>query len=877
MLRFLSSLFSSIFVLGIIGIVAILYTVWHFSQGLPDYTQLETYTPPITTRLYASDGTLLNEYAIERRVFVPLNKIPDNVKNAFMSAEDKSFYSHIGLDFIAIARAAATNAKNLVTGNRGGLVGASTITQQVAKNFLLTSERTYSRKIKEAILALRMERAFEKDHILELYLNEIYLGKSAYGVAAAALHYFNKDLTELTLAESAFLAALPKAPNRYHPDRSYEAAVARRNWVLDRMAEDSKITLSQAAMAKLEDIVLNSRPKDETVQNAEYYSEEVRREVVNSMGEDSIYLGGLAIRTSLVPRLQELAYKTLRAGLVEYDRNHGYRGHVGTIVMDDDWLETLEGLEKPVGMPPEWKMAAVISTTNKIAAIGFGDGTMGLIPFSQVRWARTNEVDQTVGPEIKEISDVLKKGDVILVEEISLSNKARKKQGLPELIENEDGEWEGEKIYGLRQIPNVEGAMVVMDPHTGRVWAMVGGYSFERSQFNRAVQAYRQPGSSFKPFVYLAALDSGYTPSSLILDAPFVLDQGYGLPKWKPHNYNTSISGEVTMRVGLEHSKNLMTVRMAQAIGMDKVVDYAKRFGIKDDLEPLLSMSLGAGESTLLKLTNSYAMIVNGGKKVTPSLIDRIQDRTGKTIYKYDDRECEDCSVEYNTGIEPPNLPDNREQITDPMSAYQMVNMMQGVVERGSGWKGRVWGRPLAAKTGTSDNLKDAWYIGFSPDMVVGIFMGFDVPSTLGNKSTGGVIGGPIFKSFMTQALKGKPATPFRIPAGIKLVQVVRKTGKPLDKYVANSKEVIITEAFKPGTENIEQVVVTGTETVEKPKEEPIIALDENGNPIALAPETIEGAEEGIEPEDIIEIDESRQILEELNKSDSIPGVGGLY
>ncbi len=862
MLRFLSSLFSSIFVLGFIAVVSVLYGIWHFSKGLPDYTQLETYTPPVTTRLYASDGTLLNEYARERRLFVPIEKIPDVLKDAFLSAEDKNFYHHMGIDFIAIARAAVTNVLNKFGG--GGLVGASTITQQVAKNFLLTSERTYTRKIKEAILSLRMERAFTKDHIFELYLNQIYLGKSAYGVAAAALNYFDKDLRDITLEEAAFLAALPKAPNRYNPEKSYEAAKERRNWVIGRMLEDGKISEEQAINAKATDIVLNKRPGDDLVKNAEYYSEEVRREVVNSMGDDSIYLGGLAIRTSLDPKLQKIAHETLRGGMIEYDRNHGYRGPLMNIRMGAEWLDTFKEIEKPIAMPDDWKMAVVISVKNSMAAVGFADGTQGLLPLSQVEWARESLVGQKVGDVISSVRDVLKKGDIILVQEITLSNKERAKKGLPELSTNEAGEEVGEKIYGLRQIPNVEGAMVVMDPHTGRVLAMVGGFSFEKSQFNRAVQAQRQTGSSFKPFIYLAALDNGYTPSSLILDAPFVLDQGPGLPKWKPHNYTTSISGETTMRVGLEHSKNLMTVRMAQVLGMDKIVDYAKRFGISDDLEPLLSMSLGAGESTLLKLTTAYAMIVNGGKKVYPSLIDRIQDRTGKTIFKEDVRECIDCQIEYSEGLMPPELPDDREQITDEMSAYQMVNMMQGVVERGSGWKGRVWGRPLAAKTGTSDNLKDAWYIGFSPDMVVGIFLGFDVPSTLGAKSTGGMVGGPIFKNFMTQALKGTPATPFRVPAGIKLVRVERKTGKPLEKYNPEEKKVIILEAFKPGTEYLELPVVIGKDPEEeKIEEEPM--FDEDGEIIPP------------EPKEVIELDESRQILEEINKSDEIPGVGGLY
>ncbi len=872
MLRFFSSLFSSIFILGIISIVTVLYVIWHFGQSLPDYKQLATYTPPITTRLYASDGTLLNEYAKERRIFVPIEKIPDKVKYAFMSAEDKNFYNHIGIDFIALTRAVVTNVLNMVGVYNGGLVGASTITQQVAKNFLLTSERTLNRKIKEAILSLRMERTFSKDHIFELYLNEIYLGQSAYGVAAASLNYFNKDLSELTLAEAAYLAALPKAPNRYNPATDYDDAIERRNWVLGRMVKDGRISEQEALLAQAEDIIMDKRPKEDMVQNAQYYSEEVRREVVNTMGEDSIYQGGLAIRTSLVPRLQEIAYTTLRQGLINYDRNHGYRGHVANIVMDENWLESLAAVEKPVGALEDWHLAAVISTSPEIAALGFADGSQGLIHISQLKWARKSGIEQTVGDEILAVEEVLKPGDVILAKELSVSNAQRKKQGLPELVKDENGEYIGEKVYGLRQVPNIEGAMVVMDPHTGRVWAMVGGFDFKRSQFNRAVQAYRQPGSSFKPFIYLAALDQGYTPSSLILDAPFVLDQGPGMPKWKPHNYNTSISGETTMRVGLEHSKNLMTVRMAQAIGMDTVVDYAKRFGIKDDLEPLLSMSLGAGETTLLKMSNAYAMIVNGGKKVTPSLIDRIQDREGKTIYKHDLRECMDCEVDFTQELQPPSLPDDREQITDPMSAYQMVNMMQGVVERGSGWKGRVWGRPLAAKTGTSDSQKDVWFIGFSPDMVVGIFMGFDTPRTLGKGSTGGMVGGPIFKSFMTQALKGQPATPFRIPPGIKLVRVDRKSGKPLTKYSSDNQNIIL-EAFKPGTENSQLPVVMGSSTMEDKKPEvqpePEIKIDilTGEEIISETTEVTEELPEGTEVLDepvVEEIDDSRQMMPSL-------------
>ena len=770
-----------LFLLFIGGGIFAVGVVIHYSKDLPDYRQLEVYTPAVTTRFYAGDGRLLAEYAAEKRVFLPIDDIPDIVKKAFISAEDQRFYSHSGIDPIGLTRAMISNLKNLRTDKRMG--GASTITQQVAKNFLLTSERSIKRKIKEAIISFRMEKAFNKGHILELYLNEIYLGGGSYGIAAAAMNYFNKSVDELTLAEAAFLAALPKAPNKYNPETNYDEAKARRDWVISRMLKDGAITEKEADAAIAEPIVIN-HPHMDMTKEAGYFAEEVRRMIIAKYGADSIYEGGLAVSTSVDPKIQEIAVNALKNGLINYDKRHGYRGPLVSIDIGEHWQNDLKKAVLPEYVPENWKRALVTDVNKNEAKIAFVDGTTGTIPLAEITWARSNKEDQDIGGAITSATQVFKVGDIILAEQIF---KDAKKKDYPA------------DTYTLRQMPDVEGALVAMDPHTGRVLAMAGGFSFKKSEFNRATQAKRQPGSSFKPFVYLAALDQGFTPSSIILDAPFSLDQGEGKGKWRPQNYSTNFYGPTTLRVGLEKSRNLMTVRLAnhKDVGMKRIVEYAAKFGIADHLQPVLAMSLGSGETTLLRLTAAYSMLVNGGKKITPSLIDKIQDRSGKTIYRHDDRECPECFEPFVKGAQPPSLPDMREQLTDPMSAYQIVNMLNGVIENGTGRAAMIKGRPLAGKTGTTDGNFDAWFMGFSPDLAVGVFVGFDEPRTLGAKDTGGVVAAPIFRDFMSKALAGKPPTPFRVPSGIKFVRVNHKTGLPAKAF---DNDVIL-EAFKPGTD----------------------------------------------------------------------------
>ena len=777
MFKTLSSLLSTFFFFAVIGLVLILTSFWKISQELPDFRQLAKYEPAVTTRLYAGDGQLMMEYATEKRLFVPEEKIPTIVKEAFIAAEDKNFYHHSGIDFFGIARAVIGNLKNIGTGRRPA--GASTITQQVAKNFLLSSELSYVRKLKEAILATRIEQAFTKQHILELYLNEIYLGNRSYGVAAAALNYFGKSLDELSLEEVAYLAALPKGPNNYNPSRHYDAAIARRNWVLDRMAEEGYVTVDDAEAAKLKPLVTIQR-RGEFVDDAEYFSEEVRRQVKNKFGEDALYEGGLLIRTTLNPKLQKIASKAFREEIKNYDRRHGWRGPLANIPLDADYKKSLAEVELPAGKDDSLSKAVVLSVSVDKAEIETADGDRGVIPLYVLSWARKNLKNQGIGNAPQQVSDVLAKGDVVLVEKISPATVASK--NLPE------------NSYNLRQVPNVEGGLIALDPHTGKVLAMVGGYSFRKSQFNRATQAFRQTGSAFKPVVYLAALDNGYSPTDLILDAPFVLDQGPGKPKWKPVNYSKRFYGLMTLRQGIEKSRNLMTVRLAQDVGMKKVAEYAKKMGVNDNLPPLLSMALGAGETRLINMASAYGIMVNGGKKASPYFIERIQDRNGKTIYKHDERECEECVQDSWKNQPIPELNDNREQIVDPLSAYQMVSILEGVAQRGTAARLRQLGKHLAGKTGTTNKNQDAWFVGFSPDLVVAVYVGFDEPRTLGRYETGAGSALPIFNNFMREALANQPDIPFRIPAGIKLVRVNYENGKPAQP---TDKSVIL-EALKP-------------------------------------------------------------------------------
>jgi len=766
-----------------------LYVLHRYGRNLPEHQQLAAYEPPVVTRVHAGDGRLMAEFSREKRVFVPIAAIPRRVIDAFLSAEDKNFYRHPGIDVMGIARAAIRNVVNAADNRR--LQGASTITQQVAKNFLLTNEVSIERKIKEAILAVRIERALSKDRILELYLNEIYLGRGSYGVAAAALNYFDRSLDELTVAQAAYLAALPKAPNNYDPDRDAAEAKARRDWVIQRMVEDKVLTPAEAAEAEAEPLVAVKATSVETVR-ADYAAEEIRRLLLARFGEDELYGGGYVVRATLDPRLQAIGEKALRDGMVAYDRRHGWRGPVAHLDLaeGDDWAAKLAEVKPPAGLAP-WRLAVVLDLGKQDTGIGFADGTHGTIPFERLKWARPTAKDQTLGPAVGRPSDVLSVGDVVAVEQAVGEDGA----AIPD-------------TYTLRQIPDIGGGLVAMDPHTGRILAMVGGWSFQDSQFNRATQAMRQPGSSFKPFVYMAALDHGFTPSSTVEDAPIVIEQGPNLPKWKPENYTQEFYGLSTLRLGIEKSRNLMTIRVANRIGMEAVRDYARRFGIVDDLPLYLPMALGAGETTLLKMATGYAMMVNGGKRIQPSLIERIQDRYGRTVFRRDERVCEACADVAWAGQDQPAVPDLREQVVDPATAYQMVSMLQGVVERGTGAAIAELGRPLAGKTGTTDEYRDTWFVGFSPDLVVAVYLGFDTPRTLGKKETGSSVAVPVFKAFMAAALAGQPATPFRVPPGIRLVRVDAKTGL----LPGAGTEKVIVEAFKPGTEPTTSQPAQGSE-----------------------------------------------------------------
>ena len=773
-MRVLAALSLFAVVMALVGVGAILFGFYHFGKGLPDYQQLANYNPPVVTRIHAGDGRLMAEFAKEKRVFIPVRAMPKRLIKAFLSAEDKTFYSHPGVSIPAIIKAAIINLRYINTDRRP--VGASTITQQVAKNFLLTNEVSISRKIKEIILSLRIERAFSKDQILELYLNEIYLGFSSYGVAAAALNYFDKSLDDLTLGEIAFLAGLPKAPNNYHPTRYQKAARVRRNYVLNRMVENGHIPI-KIASAEMEKPVRVRPVSSSDSARAEYFVEEVRRELMGRFGRLGLYGGGLSVRTTLDTNLQSTAESSLRYGLSAYDRRHGWRGPLGWVDLGKDWRTNFKKFLLPKDVT-NWVTAVVIESHVKSALIAFGDGSRGTLPWSGMRWARISYKDGKRGVRAKKPSDILKPGDVIAVEPLDQANGVNINS------------------YSLRQIPKVSGGIVVMDPHTGRVLAMSGGFSAALSSFNRATQAKRQPGSAFKPFVYLAALDKGFTPSSQILDAPFVINQGPGLPRWRPANYSKKFYGPSPLRLGLERSRNLMTVRLAHNIGMDVIAQYAERFNLVKNMPRYLSMALGASETTLIRLTTAYASLVNGGRRVIPTLIDKIQDRTGKTIFRHDLRSCNGCSLKRWNAKEVPKLAETRKQIVNPKIAYQVVSMLEGVVKRGTGRRINTIGKPLAGKTGTTNDNRDTWFVGFSPDLAVGVFVGFDKPHPLGRGETGSSVAAPIFKKFMEVALKDHNAIPFRVPAGLQLVRVNARTGRP----VAGAEKSVIIEAFLPGT-----------------------------------------------------------------------------
>ncbi len=785
MLRFLGWLFAVGFTLflGLAGVA--IYVIWDVSKDLPDHKQLASYEPPVMTRMHASDGSLLAEYAEQRRLFVPINSVPKKLIQAYISAEDKGFYEHAGLDWRGIGHAVLKYIGVKVMGQKGQIVGASTITQQVAKNFLLTNEKTFTRKLKEALLVQRIETAYNKDQIIELYLNEIFLGLNSYGIAAAALNYFGKSLDQLTLEEMAYLASLPKGPNLYHPFKHTQRAIERRNWVLGQMRENGYITDEDMKKAQAKPLAVSPRPFGAKLFAAEGFAEEVRRDLVAMYGKEALDKGGYSVRTTLDPKLQIFARQALARGLIAFDRKRGYRGaykHVD--LAGGDWAKYLASYKVADDVAP-WRLAVVTEVNETNAVIGLQppfavSGAMsderetGTIPLELMKWAQAYVDGTELGKPVEKAEQVLRAGDIVYV-----APSARPQ------------EWH------LVQMPDVEGGMMAMDPHTGRVLAMVGGFSYSSSQFNRATQAKRQPGSSFKPIVYAAALDNGYTPASVILDAPIEFKLSNG-KIWRPKNYTDHFYGPSTLRLGIEQSRNAMTVRLADDLGMLKIADLAQRLGVYDEMPRNLASALGSSVTTLQNMVTAYSIFANGGKKVEATFIDRIQDRRGKTIFRHDVRACDKCVIEnYDASLPEPELIDDRPQVMSPYTAYQITSMLEGVVQRGTGKKVLVVGKPVAGKTGTSNEERDAWFIGYTPDLTVGVYVGYDNPKPMGHKRTGGELAAPIVADFMTLALKDKAAIPFRVPRAIELIPINAVNGK---RAIFGAEGTIL-EAFKPGDE----------------------------------------------------------------------------
>jgi len=743
-------IFFSLISIGLI--FSVISILWIYSNKLPDYKYLKSYKPSVSSKLYAGNGELVSDFSAEKRIFVPFSAIPEKVINSFLSAEDKNFFKHPGVDAKGVIRAFKNNINNVLKSKR--LEGASTITQQVAKNFLLTNEVSIDRKIKEAILAFRIERSLSKERILELYLNQIYLGQGAYGIASASLRYFDKPISELNYSEAALLAALPKAPSKYNPYKNKKLAKYRRNLVINNLFENSYINEDQHFFLIRSEIKLKKR-KRIFLEDSRYFVEDVRKNVVEKYGFDKVYKQGFNIKTPLNLDLQNIATKALRVGLVNYDKRKGWRGPLINKKINDKWTEGLEKfkLENSIG----WNIAIVKRIDKFEAIIETTEKQTGIIEYEDINWTRKN------------FNKLFKVGDVIYVKKKNEGN------------------------YSLKQLPKANGAIVVMDPYSGRVYAISGGFSFKKSEFNRATQAFRQPGSAFKPFVYALALENNFTPSTIILDAPIVLDQGSDLKMWKPENYGKKFYGPSTLRMGVEKSRNLMTVRVAQELGIDKVINFSKKLNIYENPEELMSISLGSAETTLLKITSAYCSFVNGGKLVNPILIDRIQDSEGNTIFNNEKRYCVNCDQISYKGKQVPKIENNYEQIFSPQTAYQMTSILEGVIKRGTGKKLRKLNLELAGKTGTTNKNIDTWFIGFTSNLVIGAYVGHDKPKSLGRYETGSKTAMPIFKEFVQNAISNYEARPFKVAKNIKMMVVDVKTGKKAD---FGSKETII-ESFK--------------------------------------------------------------------------------
>ena len=753
MTNFLKNFFVIISSLLLLITLLIFIVLWTFSNSIPDYRFLKNYMPPVSSKMYSGNGELVADFSKEKRIFVPYEAIPKSVVNSFLSAEDKNFFSHPGVDAKGVLRAIIKNIKNMMSSKR--LEGASTITQQVAKNFLLTNEVSLNRKIKEAILAFRIERALSKERILELYLNQIYLGSGAYGVAAASLEYFDKSIKELNYNEAALLAALPKAPSKYNPYRNKDLAKFRRNLVLKNLFENNFISQINYLKLKEEPIVLK-KVKKVYLENSQYYIEDVRKNIIDKLSYEKVYNQGYNINTPINLKLQKNATHSLRNGLIAYDRRKGWRGPIKNIKYSKDWFKQVEKkfiLEKSI----DWKIAIVKEIDKFSSKIETQNNIQGTINYKDISWTK------------KDFEEILKIGDIIYVKKTKLNS------------------------YSLQQLPKINGGIVVMDPFTGRVLALSGGFSFKNSEFNRATQALRQPGSAFKPFVYALALENKYTPSTIVLDAPLVLDQGIDLKKWKPENYGKKFYGPSTLRVGLEKSRNLMTVRIAQNLGVDKIANFSKKMNIYQKPEELLSISLGSAETTLLNLTSAYCSFVNGGKLIRPILIDRIQDGEGNTIINNENRKCMNCDKISFISKEFPIIKDDYQQVMTPQTAYQLTSILQGAVERGTGKKLRKLGLNLAGKTGTTNENTDAWFIGFTSNLVIGVYVGMDNPEPLGKFETGSKAALPIFEEFVKKSIKKSDARPFKVPDNIILMVIDPVSG---NKAKFSSKNTII-ESYK--------------------------------------------------------------------------------
>ncbi|MBX5454126.1 MAG: penicillin-binding protein 1A [Acidobacteriia bacterium] len=814
---------------AVVATVGIYAAYRHYAADLPDFEGLKHYQPRLMSRVYAADGTLLTDLSTERRIFVPINAIPQQVKSAFVSAEDRNFWTHPGVDPMAIVRAAVTDLAHLHEGRRP--LGASTITQQVAKNMLLSGELTLARKIREAILAMRIERSLSKERILELYLNQIYLGQGAYGVAAAAQTYFNKPLAELSLSEAAMLAALPKAPNIYNPFRNPEAARTRRDWVLDRMAEDRVITPAEAEAAKATPVHVAPLHRPDAVPGAEYFAEDVRRELIARFGFDVATQGGLMVRTSLDPRLQRLADRALRNGLMAYDRSHGgWRGpvaHMEDANLARNWVSRLAQFPPQPGMLPQWRLAVVLEVADASAKLGWlepsADGAAsgaptprtGVVLLAETRWARPVH-DHILGPTPRRMRDVLAVGDVVMVEPEGARPARGKSPPVPERL-------------ALRQIPEVQGALVSLDPRTGRVLALSGGWSAELSQFDRATQANRQPGSSFKPFVYLTAMEKGISPSQRFLDAPFVVDLANG-EKWRPNNYEMDFEGPISLHEALRKSRNLVTLRVANRVGMEAIAETAKAFHVVESMPLVLPAALGAVETTVLRMAGAYAGLDEGGREVVPTLIDSVQDPQGRVIWRAQPVSCGNCTPDPSVL---PELTDQRAQIADPASVFQVVTMMEDVVRRGTGVAaGQGIDRPIAGKTGTTQDFNDAWFGGFTPDLVTVVWVGYDQPASLGDRETGGALAAPIWHDFMAEALRDRPVLDFTPPPGVTLAQW-------------NGEEGLVTDAFKPGQEPGVSAPLDAPQLVSEPTEgapATAEASEANGSGNAASPHPAAGS-----------------------------------